>query len=190
MKLLFRGAALPLLAGMLVGFPDSGLSETVEDRTFSAGGFDFVRPERWQQVKPKSSMRKAQLQIPGKRQNGEIVFFHFGSGTAGGTQANIDRWLRQFQEPVSQLNAQTEKTKLKDGTPVTLVRAEGTFLSGPPAGAKTPMPDYGLYGAILESSSSGYVFVKFTAPREVVSSETKNFRDMIVAARREASAED
>ena len=49
----------------------------------------------------------------------EVVFFHFGPGGAGGVTANIQRWHKQFKEPVEQLGTQTEKMDV-EGVPLTL----------------------------------------------------------------------
>ena len=178
MKSLARGLVLSFLLTL-------GLVQAQEQERFTVGGLTFEVPEHWTSIKPSSTMRKAQLQVPGKRQNGEVVFFHFGPGNAGGTEANIERWYGQFQEPKSQINPRSEKAELADGTRVTLVQAEGTYLSGLPGrGARNPQPDFALYGAILEHSK-GHVFVRFTAPKATVIGYARNFRDMILSARGE-----
>ena len=48
-------------------------------------------------------MRKAQYSVPGKSgKSGEVVFYYFGSGGAGGVKANVDRWMKQFENPQGQ----------------------------------------------------------------------------------------
>src|SRR6266704_5836837 len=74
---------------------------------FQVGEFTFTRPSGWDWVDVSASpMRKAQLKInaPDKNESAEVVFFYFGEGGAGGTKANVDRWLGQFQEPKEKLN--------------------------------------------------------------------------------------
>ena len=68
--------------------------------TFKVGEFRFQRPEKWAWVESTSAMRKAQLTVPSTdgKSPAEVVFFHFGPANGGGTQANVDRWLGQFQE--------------------------------------------------------------------------------------------
>lgn len=150
---------------------------------FRVGNFEFVKPDSWISQKPRSAMRKAELRVPGKADGelGEVVFFYFGAGKAGGTQANIDRWMRQFREPSSRQNARIEKAKAGE-TPVVFVYAEGTFMSGPPLGQKIPKAGFALLGAILEAKS-GFLFVKFTGPKAVIQSAENDFKTMIVTAK-------
>lgn len=143
---------------------------------FGVGSFTFDRPSGWQWIVPSSSMRKAQLAVPGEPETGEVTFFHFGVGQGGGVQANVDRWFGQFQNGT---NGQTVETIGK--TKVTFVEASGTFLSGMPGTAPTPKDGFALRGAILESAT-GDVFVKFTGSASVVQGASAAFREMIVGA--------
>src|SRR5688572_20727336 len=79
--------------------------------SFKVGEFNFARPTDWQWVETTSTMRKAHLKVVGadKKENAEVVFFYFGEGGGGGTQANIDRWLAQFEEPKDKLNSKVEQ---------------------------------------------------------------------------------
>src|SRR5947199_7144675 len=69
-------------------------------KSFKVGEFSFTRPADWEWVEVTSSMRKAQLKVPGgdKSQSAEVVFFYFGEGNGGGTKPNVDRWMSQFQD--------------------------------------------------------------------------------------------
>ena len=86
-------------------------------------GMKFSSPEAFRSVKPKSAMRKAQFSVGVDAGEGEIVFFYFGPGGAGGVDANVKRWLGQFEEGQDKINAKTEKAKAGD-VPVTFVSAE------------------------------------------------------------------
>ena len=151
-------------------------------KSFKAGEFTFTAPEKWEWVETGSTMRKAQLKVadPEKKQNAEVVFFHFGPGSGGGTQANVDRWLGQFKEPKDKIGSKVEDTTVK-GRKVTYVQAQGTYLSGMPGGAKTEQPDSMLLGAIIESDE-GNVFVRMTGPSALVKSSKENFTQMIEGA--------
>src|SRR5256885_2927692 len=75
--------------------------------TFKVSEFTFTRPANWEWMDVSASpMRKAQLKINGKEkdQTAEVVFYYFGEGGGGGTQANVDRWFGQFQEPKDKIN--------------------------------------------------------------------------------------
>ncbi|MEM1085868.1 MAG: hypothetical protein AAGI48_17295 [Verrucomicrobiota bacterium] len=145
---------------------------------FKVSDLNFSKPETWKSVEVQSAMRKAQLSVG---EEGEVVFFHFGPGAAGGKKANIDRWFGQFKEGPDAINAKTEELKAGD-IPVTLVSANGTFLAGRPGGPKTGMPDYALLGAIIEAKG-GSIFVKFTGKKATVDAAAKDFKAMVTGAK-------
>lgn len=146
--------------------------------TFAVSELNFTRPAGWTWVEP-TPMRKAQLRIPGAKpgETGDVVFFYFGPGSGGGTQANVDRWFGQFAEGRDKINAKSETVKL-NGTSVTYVSAQGTYQSGMPGGAKTPLTDHGLLGAIIEAGQ-GSVFVRLTAPTSLANASTSEFKKMV-----------
>ena len=151
-------------------------------KTFKAGEFTFTRPEGWEWVETTSSMRKAQLKVPGPdgKQSAEVVFFYFGPGNGGGTQANVERWLGQFQEPKEKINSKVEEATVNKRK-VTYVQAEGTYLSGMPGGPRTPQLNSMLLGAILEHDQ-GNVFIKMTGPMELVKASKGAFKQMVEGA--------
>ena len=155
-------------------------------KSFQVGEFSFSSPETWHWVPPTSSMRKAELQVVGKEkdQKADVVFFHFGENSGGGTKANVDRWLSQFQEPREKINAKIEEAKVNNHK-LTYVQAEGTYMSGMPGGSKTAQPNSMLLGAILESSQ-GSVFVRMTGPAELVKASSADFKKMIEEALKKA----
>ena len=150
--------------------------------TFKVSEFTFKRPGEWGWVKTASPMRKAQLRVLDAKasQEGEVVFFHFGPGGGGSVKDNVERWFRQFQEPREKINARTEE-KTIGSKKVTFVRAEGTYLSGMPGGPQTPMKDFALLGAIIDSAE-GSVFVKFTGPGALVKKSESDFNSLVESA--------
>ena len=78
-------------------------------------------------------------------------------------------------------NEKAEEKKVSN-VKVTYVSTEGTFMSGPPfGGPKTPVPNSGLMGAIVEGAQ-GSVFVKMTGPVTTVQAATPAFKDMVEGA--------
>jgi hypothetical protein len=146
---------------------------------FQVSEFTFVRPAAWEWVPVTSAMRKAQLKVPGEKpaDSGEVIFFHFGPGDGGGTQANVERWFRMFKEPRDQIRAKSESVAV-GGRSVTYVSAEGTFMSGMPGGPQTPMPGHALLGAIIESPQ-GSVFVRLTGPKALALGAQPEFKKMV-----------
>lgn len=138
----------------------------------------FAKPEGWKTVKVSSPMRKAQF---GVGEEGEVVFFHFGPGGAGGKDANVARWFRGFKEGKDEINAKTEEAKAGEIV-VTFVSASGTYLSGMPGQKKEEKPGYALLGAIVEAEA-GAIFVKFTGKKETVDGAAKAFKAMVTGAK-------
>ncbi len=150
--------------------------------TFIVGAFTFKRPAAWAWVAlPPGSMRKAQLRIPDPANpagpGAEVAFFHFGAGQGGGVDQNISRWVGQFDHPET-ANPVLEKAEVK-GTKITRIRVDhGTFNNTMSGGPATSLPDYGLYGAILESPQ-GDVFIKMTGPAALVKAAAADFEGLI-----------
>lgn len=147
---------------------------------FPVGGYEFTRPADWKWVEPTSTMRKAQLQIPGKDggKPADITFFFFGESNGGGVDANVQRWF-------GQLTGNPEANKAEpmefNGVKVTMVTAAGTLKASPMAGIPDELPDAALVGAIVEHAE-GAVFIKMTGPAELVKSSREKFTAMVKAA--------
>jgi len=152
-----------------------------EPAQFTVGGFTFTRPEGWGWVTPSSSMRKAQLTVPGDKGAGEVTFFHFGPGQGGSVESNVQRWAGQFQGGSEGAQAKTA-TETYGGVTVTYVSAQGTYNSGMPGGPTTPVENYALLGAILQDAKNGDVYVKLTGPAALVAGATPVFQQMVKAA--------
>jgi hypothetical protein len=176
--------ALPLALALAGGLASiSGTAQAAESpNTFKVSELTFSRPAAWEWVPTQSSMRKAVLKVPNTSgEAGEVIFFYFGPGGAGGTQANVDRWFRQFKEPKEQIKARTEETTVGKNK-LTYVFAEGTYLSGMPGGPQTPKPGFGLLGAILEDPA-GSVFIRYTAPKALIDATTGDFKKLVESAK-------
>jgi hypothetical protein len=147
--------------------------------TFAVSEFTFTRPPQWEWVPTTSMMRKAELKVVEEQseKSAEVIFFHFGPGDGGGTQANVERWFRMFRESRDQIQARSEEVNV-GGHKVTYVQAQGTYMSGMPGGPQTPLPDHGLAGAIIESGA-GNVFVRLTGPKGFVQTLVPEFKKMI-----------
>lgn len=149
--------------------------------SFLVGGLRFQRPTDWSWVPVQSSMRKAQLLVPGMdpSKSADITFFHFGPSGGGDIDSNVQRWLRQFQSAPG-----SEKVEAKElgGRKVTLVSTEGTFSAGMPGANAGPSPDFALLGAILEDPQ-GNIFVKMTGPKATVQAAKDKFLEFLTTAK-------
>lgn len=143
----------------------------------SAGGLSWSAPKGWSVAPAASSMRVVTYRVApvaGDTEGAEVAVFFFGPGQGGGTQANVDRWVRQFT-PEKGSAAPGKPVALKGAAvPVTIVTAEGTYASGMPGGALTPKPGWALRGGIAEGPQ-GPVFFKMVGPKKTVLAATPSF---------------
>jgi hypothetical protein len=144
----------------------------------SAGGIQWTTPATWK-AQPQRPMRAATYEIPaaaGDTEPAECAVFYFGQGQGGGVQANIDRWLSQFQEkPAAPPQA---KKQTIAGLSVTTIEHSGTYLSGGMMQAKTPKAGYHMVGTIVEAPE-GNVFFKLTGPAKTVKAARAGFDKML-----------
>jgi hypothetical protein len=107
---------------------------------------------------------------------GECAVFYFGKDQGGGVEANIERWVDQFQgRPEAE-----RSSKEIDGLQVTSVNIAGTFLSpgGPMMQSQGTKENYRLLGAIVDGPL-GLVFFKCTGPANTISSADDEFAELV-----------
>jgi hypothetical protein len=167
-----------LFALIVTAIPAETRAESVK-----VGSFTFAIPDGWKSITPASPMRKAQLEIARGPDKADVTFFDFGAGQGGSTADNIARWYAQF--PGSEKNRITENVQVGP-VKITFAMTDGTFSSGMPGGPTTPMPEYALCGAVMETAE-GSVFVKMTGPNAVVKASTEAFKKMISDAAKAAA---
>lgn len=148
--------------------------------SFPAPEISWKKPASWLEGPP-SAVRAATYRAPGTAGEAEVTVFYFGPSSGGGVEANISRWVAQFQGIKSE---DTERDQLTvGGFQVTTVRVRsGTFSSGMPGGPTTPKENYGLYAAVVQTPSGAYFF-KMTGPKETVTQEEKNFVELLQSVR-------
>ncbi|MBS1788114.1 MAG: hypothetical protein JST85_10350 [Acidobacteria bacterium] len=150
------------------------------------GEIKWTAPSHWE-AKPAGGMRAATYLVPaaaGDSEGGECaVFVNIG----GGTQANIDRWIGQFQQPDGSASAAKAKQGKEtiNGLTVTTVDVTGTFSGGGMAmgQAPTPKPGYRMLGAIVEDPSS-VVFFKLTGPAKTIAAAQNEFKTLLKSVKK------
>lgn len=150
----------------------------------TAGGIKWSVPSGWK-AQPQRSMRAATYTVPkagGDAEDGECAVFYFGQGQGGGVEANIKRWIGQFQAPdggPADSLAKTAKATVS-GMPVTRIDLTGTYrpAGGPMMRATASKPGFRLLGAIVEGPE-GAVFFKFTAPVKTAAAQKAAFDSMV-----------
>ena len=149
----------------------------------SAGGISWTAPASWKADAPRP-MRVATYLVPDAKsdsEGAECGVFYFGQGQGGSVDANIQRWVGQFEA----VKPPAPKKERIAGFEVTLVEVNGTFNAsmGGPMGPKTPRPGYKLLGAIVEGPN-GNVFFKLTGPAKAVEAARGDFMKMLKGAKK------
>ena len=126
---------------------------------------------------PLRPMTKGGVVIPsGEGKTLDANFYFFGTGQGGSVEANVARWIGQFEgEP------KVEKEESTHGDrKVIILKAKGTYLDGRPFGPKTPKEGYALLGAIIEGGV-GPVFVKLYGPEAEVAATEAAFKKLVTS---------
>jgi hypothetical protein len=124
-------------------------------------------------------MRAAQYRLSGEAGAATLAIYHFGSG-GGGVQANIDRWVGQFEGPDGGSVRQQAETTVKkvDGVKVHLVDVAGTYSPGAGMGAGQSREGQRMLGAIAKAPG-GLVFFKLLGPEKTVTAHEKRFNEFV-----------
>ncbi|MEE3233756.1 MAG: hypothetical protein VX294_06275 [Candidatus Latescibacterota bacterium] len=164
--------------------PELPISESGIITEIDLGGVIGSVPEEWHAVTPSNSMRVAEYHLHGfgGEPDGIIAVFYFGPGQGGGTQANINRWIGQFQSenrpPISR-----QWNQRVSGMNVERVEISGTYNVGTMSGGNgESLENHLLYGAIVESPYGSFFF-KLTGPEIVLKKNKASFERYISSLR-------
>jgi len=157
---------------------NSGKKELTE-LSLAEGRIVVTQPASWKTIQPKSNIIQYEFQAPIDAKETSRVTIMTASG---GIDANIKRWIGQF-EGLKQSDAKIEK-KTIDKTTAHIVELEGTFkesMGGPfaPGGPAKKLENHAMLGSILELEDGTTVFIKMTGPKKVVAEEREAFVKMI-----------
>ncbi len=134
---------------------------------------------------PSSNMRVAQYKLPraeGDAADASLVVYYFGEGQGGSTEANLDRWIGQMEQPDGgspKEKARTE-TMTVNGLKVSLVDVSGTYTAemSPGSGDHHNNAGYRLRGAVIETPKGAY-FVKLVGPEKTIAGQDQQYMDFI-----------
>jgi hypothetical protein len=139
-----------------------------------APSITWKTPTTWSAAANPTSMRLATYRVPraaGDTEDAEVSVTRAG----GTTDANIERWLNQFDDRGKDTRAKKDVRGLK----VTLVEVSGTYLGGGMMNSPSiPHPGWALLGAVVEAPGTPY-FVKVTGPAATVRSARAAFDALI-----------
>jgi hypothetical protein len=139
------------------------------------GGLKSTTPASWKEAPVSSPMRIKQFTVD----DAELVVFFFGQGQGGDTQANLDRWKKQFEPPAGKTLDQVSTVstvKLAKGQATVLdVRGTYQFKASPMApGPAEPRPNHRMLAAVLETPKGNY-YLKLVGPEKTIEKNKKGF---------------
>jgi hypothetical protein len=163
-------------SGAAASAPSETMSGSSGSQSGGSGAVKWAMPARWKEGPPKQ-MRAATYLIPAASGDSEgaecAVFMNIG----GGVQANIDRWVGQFEKTDG---PPTQRRETINGLLVTTVDVSGTFKGGGQmmGQSSASKSSYRLLGAIAEAQE-GEVFFKLTGPAKTVAAAQGEFQTML-----------
>jgi hypothetical protein len=149
------------------------------------GELHFKAPDAWVTEKPTSTMRVAQYKLPkaeGDPEDASLVLYYFGASQGGTTQANIDRWIGQMQQPDGSASKDKAKTDnlTVNGLKVSTVDVTGTYTAemSPGSGDRHNNANYRLRAAVIETPKGNY-FAKLVGPANTIAKWDQAFNDYL-----------
>ncbi len=169
---------LATVLGLAIVFP--AIAEEEPTRTIQSEGLSFQVPSSWKSLPPRSSMRKAQLEVgpaKGDSEPAELALFVFPGG-AGTAKANVDRWQQQFKTADGKTPPVESKAVKGQNVEVTRVEVAGTYSD--PFASAGPRPHFRLLGAIVVTDGASYFF-KMVGPDKTVLEAEPGFDTLIAS---------
>lgn len=182
MSFCFRASLFAL--GFAVFFiAKAGLAEDKAASTIDLANGKYVMavPANWETVPPKSNMVQYEFRAPKdtKDEAARITVMQ----ASGGVDANIDRWVGQF-DGAKKSDAKIDKKDVA-GTTVHIVDIAGTFKDSMGGGPFAPGPvkkreNYRMIAAIIETKESGTIFLKMTGDQATVEPLVEEFKKTLM----------
>ena len=146
-------------------------------------GVAWQAPSRWVEELA-TGMRLATYVVPAPVTSGEAArcaVYYFGPGQGGDTDANIERWIGEFESPSDPVRRDSAVRGLK----VSRVEVTGTYRAhaDPAQGSSGPSPGWTLLGAIVEGPN-GALFFKLTGPSGSAAPAAKEFDGLLASLRK------
>lgn len=152
-----------------------------------SGSLTFEAPAAWKSRAAASTMRVAEFvvpKVPGDPEEGELIVYFFGGG-GGSVDANVQRWVGQFERASGRAAADPGRTTFNVGPlKVTTVDVSGTYIAevSPGATERHDKPNFRMRAAVVETPRGPY-FIKFTGPARTVEQASTAFDHFIQSLR-------
>lgn len=172
------GALIPLKAQETVPGSDGIIR-------LSDGRIQLPVPKSWQARRPQTRIVEYEFAAPAAEGDSTAARITI-MGAGGGVDANIARWIDQFEQPdgsSSKEKTQVEKKTIA-GVEIHLVSITGTYKDrpsgGPFAGGQIiRRPGYRMLGAIIVAPNLGHYYIKMYGPQKTVDAQEAAFKEML-----------
>jgi hypothetical protein len=132
----------------------------------------FTAPATWKTRPASSSMRVAEFIVPRVQtdpEDAEVIVYFFGGG-GGSVDANIERWVGQFEQESGAAAKAGPRSAFQVGNlKVTTIDVSGTYIAeiSPGSATRHNKPKFRMRAAVVETPRGPY-FIKFTGPQATV----------------------
>ncbi len=180
-------------AGPMMGKGAAKPAEPVNAREVTPSGESRVEafaelkvdvPTEWTRRAPQSSMRLAELVIPGPGGDTPLAIYRFPGG-AGGVESNINRWKSQFVPPEGKTIDEVTTVVTDERAPLKITRVDiqGTNNAEvmPGQGERHNAPGSRMLAAIVEGSGDAFFF-KAVGPSATLDVWAPAFEKMLGSA--------
>lgn len=178
-------AALPMLvsaAAFALAASEDPAALTIK---LADGRIQLQAPPNWEARKPQTRIVEyefAVAPVEGDQESARVTVM----GAGGGVEANIQRWIDQFEQADGSSTKEKSKVEQKEiaGAQVHMVTITGTYKDRPGGGPFTrtaivPRPNYRMLGAVIVTPNRGHYFVKLYGPDKTVAAQDEAFRAML-----------
>ncbi|MCH8852854.1 MAG: hypothetical protein IID41_09425 [Planctomycetes bacterium] len=151
---------------------------------------EFVVPSTWVVEQPTSSVRKAQLRLPGGDDgDAELVIYNFGTTpeAGGSVEASFGRWCGQFVQTDGResKDVATRREAEISGMAVHTIDISGRYVAAvrPGSPEKHDKPDHRMLGSVIISPEGKY-FLKLLGPSSTVEKHAALYEEFLRSLKR------
>ncbi len=147
-----------------------GENKTTAAANVDLQGMTFAAPADWSR-NANPVFVEAEFALPGEDEDARLTIMKAG----GDKQANIDRWVSQFQMAEGDKPSTSEIDV--NGQTATVVDIRGTYMDQRPG--KGPQENYRMLAYIIPFSATDNYFVKATGPKETVAKHEEAIAEFV-----------
>ncbi len=167
------------------------MAQESASRRLAVDRLEFVVPSTWVVEQPTSSVRKAQLRLPGDAggSDAELVIYNFGTTpeAGGSVAANFDRWCSQFVQADGRdsMEVAVRREAEISGLAVHMIDISGRYVAAVRPGnpEKHDKPNHRMLGSVIISPDGKY-FLKLLGPSSTVEQHAARYEKFLRSLKR------